>query len=131
MAHPALHRRLVLAIAFATLAGTAVAGELDEAVTRSVRRAQGEALARAHCSVCHAIGRSDESPTWANRNSAFRRLFERFPIPMLEEAARTGRISGHDEMPGFDFTAEEIAALLTYIDSLAPDQPGYVERLRR
>jgi hypothetical protein len=45
---------------------------------------------------------------------------------MLEEAARTGRISGHDEMPGFDFTFEDAQALLAYIDSLAPDRPSYL-----
>ncbi len=47
---------------------------------------------------------------------------------MLVDAAKTGIISGHDEMPGFDFTLEDAEALLAYIDSLAPDQPGYVSK---
>jgi len=68
--------------------------------------ARGYAIAETHCSVCHAIGATDESPTRANLNTPFRRLVERFPIPMLEEAARSGIISGHDEMPAFQFGPE-------------------------
>lgn len=90
------------------------------------RLARGQALAETHCAKCHAVGLTDESPTWVNSNTAFRNLHERFPIPMLEEAARTGKISGHDEMPGFDFNLQDVEALLAYIDSLAPDKPGYV-----
>ena len=55
-------------------------------------------------------------------------LYERYPIPMLEQAAKTGSVSGHDEMPGFDFGLEDARALLAYIDSLTPDKPGYVPR---
>jgi mono/diheme cytochrome c family protein len=89
---------------------------------------QGHAIALANCSVCHAIGLTDKSPTRINSNTAFRQLSERFPIPMLQEAARTGNISGHDEMPGFQFTMDEIKALLTYIDSMAPDDAHYIKQ---
>jgi len=44
---------------------------------------------------------------------------------MLEEAARTGSISGHDEMPGFEFTMQQIDDLLAYIDSFAPAGKRY------
>jgi len=90
--------------------------------------AVGRQIAEAHCAVCHAVGEADASPTDINKETAFRLLYKRYPIEMLEEAGRTGSISGHDEMPGFDFTVEEAQALLAYIDSLAPDQPGYVTR---
>ena len=89
---------------------------------------QGRALAERSCSACHAVGLTDESPTSVNRNTSFRRLYERFPILMLTEAAKTGSISGHDEMPGFDFTINEVKALLAYIDSVTPTgQPTYVQ----
>jgi mono/diheme cytochrome c family protein len=97
------------------------AGEADQI-------AQGRGIAKAHCAVCHAVGLTDASPTEVNVETAFRLLYKRYPIEMLVEAAKTGSISGHDEMPGFDFTVEDAQALLAYIDSLAPDQPGYVRR---
>lgn len=88
--------------------------------------AEGEAIARARCAVCHAVGVDDESPTWANANTAFRALSERFPIAMLQQAASSGLVSGHDEMPGFQFSMDEITALLAYIDSLAPHDKRYL-----
>lgn len=86
---------------------------------------RGLAIAAENCSACHAIGLDDESPTRANENTAFRQLHERYPIAMLVEAAKTGLISGHDEMPEFHFERKDAEALLAYIDSLAPDKPGY------
>ena len=87
---------------------------------------RGHAIALANCSVCHAVGLTDKSPTRINVNTAFRDLSERFPIPMLQEAARTGNISGHDEMPGFQFSMDDIRALLSYIDSMAPADAHYI-----
>jgi mono/diheme cytochrome c family protein len=116
-------RSLSLAAFLSVLCGVSgsSAGEADQI-------AQGREIAEAHCAVCHAVGLTDASPTEVNVETAFRLLHKRYPIEMLEEAARTGSISGHDEMPGFDFTVEEARALLAYVDSLAPDQPGYVRR---
>ena len=103
-------------------AGASAGGE-DGDGARIVR---GREIAEAHCAVCHAIGLEDASPTQVNEETAFRLLHKRYPIEMLVQAAKTGVISGHDEMPGFDFTVEEAHALLAYIDSLAPGHPGYV-----
>jgi mono/diheme cytochrome c family protein len=116
-------RMLGLAAVLSVLCGVSgsSAGEADQT-------ARGREIAEAHCVVCHAVGLTDASPTAVNVETAFRLLYKRYPIEMLEEAAKTGSISGHDEMPGFDFTIEEAQALLAYIDSLAPDQPGYVRR---
>jgi mono/diheme cytochrome c family protein len=108
-----------------------VAAPLRAADSGEIREAtleKGRAIAEANCSPCHAVGLTDESPTRVNANTAFRILHERYPIPMLDEAAKTGSISGHDEMPGFDYSLEDARALLAYIDSLAPDKPGYVPR---
>ena len=86
------------------------------------RLERGLALAQVHCAACHAIAEADESPTRTNANTSFRDLHQRFPIKMLVEAAGTGTIEGHDEMPAFDFSPAEIIDLLSYIDSLSPDQ---------
>ena len=91
----------------------------------SVRR--GHAIAQQACSPCHAIGRSDASPTRININTALRDLHRRYPIAMLTTAARTGVIAGHDEMPAFRLSPSAARDLLAYIDSLSPDAaPKYV-----
>jgi mono/diheme cytochrome c family protein len=114
---------LIVLVLFLPVACAAAGDDPD-----SARVALGKTIAEAHCAVCHAIGEADASPTDINKETAFRLLYKRYPIEMLVEAAKTGSISGHDEMPGFDFTLEEAHALLAYIDSLALDQPGYVTR---
>ena len=86
---------------------------------------EGEDLAKTQCGQCHAVGRSDESPHPIT--PPFRDLHQDFPIPMLVDALATGVVSGHDEMPMFEFTGEEARALLAYIDSLHPDKPSYLQ----
>jgi mono/diheme cytochrome c family protein len=85
--------------------------------------AEGEDLAKTQCGQCHAVGLFDESPHPIT--PPFRDLHQDFPIPMLVDALATGVVSGHDEMPMFEFTREEAGALLAYIDSLHPDKPSY------
>lgn len=114
--------------AVAALVSCAVAWPVAAGEAQADRIAWGQAIAEAKCSVCHATGAAGESPAPANADTPFRRLHERYPIPMLVEAAQTGDISGHDEMPGFHFSLEEVTALLAYIDSLAPEKPAYVPR---
>lgn len=116
---------LVLGLALQSGSGDAWAQDAKKGEVEA-RIARGLAIAAENCSACHAIGLDDESPTRVNENTAFRQLHERYPIAMLEEAAQTGKISGHDEMPEFQFEPEDAKALLTYIDTLAPDQPGYM-----
>jgi cytochrome c len=92
---------------------------------------QGEAIARSKCADCHAIGKSDSSPTRINVETSFRDLHKRFPISMLLKATKTGYIAGHDEMPGFRLSPSEISALLFYIDSLSPEgAPRYIAKER-
>ena len=77
----------------------------------------------ARCARCHAIATNDDSPT--RITIPFRNLGRRYPIAMLVEAAKTGTIDGHDEMPMFDLGPSDMKALLAYIDRLNPDVPGY------
>lgn len=121
-----LPRAVALVAASLTISISAVA--VQDASPQATQRERGRLIAKTHCSVCHAVGESDPSPAWVNSNTPFRRLFERYPIAMLEDAAATGRISGHDEMPGFEFPLDDMAALLAYIDSLAPGKPAYITK---
>src|SRR4051812_31787841 len=102
------------------------AGAEDGETNFQARLVRGRAIAEANCSPCHAVGLTDESPTRINANTAFRMLYERYPIPMLEEAAKTGTLSGNDEMPGFKFALDDARALIAYLDSLNPDTPSYL-----
>ena len=93
--------------------------------------ARGEAIARSKCGACHAIGKSDSSPTRINVDTSFRDLHQSFPITMLLKAAKTGYIAGHDEMPGFSLPPSETSGLLLYIDSLSPEgAPSYIAKKR-
>jgi len=126
----ALARCFALAIALfsasPTVAGSGAAPKEAGAQSANSQIAGGEAIARARCGVCHAVSANDESPTWVNANTPFRALSDRFPIPMLQEALSSGLISGHDEMPGFQFSMDEIVALIAYIDSFAPQEKRYL-----
>lgn len=120
--------RHILGLVAATMILSSAPGAGQAAANPADQIAQGRAMAQAHCSVCHAVGENDPSPTWVNSNTPFRLLHERYPIAMLEEALVTGRLTGHDEMPGFEFPLDDMAALLGYIDSLAPGKSRYLNK---
>ena len=86
---------------------------------------RGHAIAALKCAHCHAIGRDDERPHAIV--IPFRDLHVRYPIEMLLDAKTSGVIGGHDEMPMFELSREDMHALLSYIDSLAPREPGYAK----
>jgi hypothetical protein len=85
---------------------------------------RGWAVSARKCAPCHAIGHDDERPHAIV--TLFRELHTRYPIEMLVDAWRTGIISGHDEMPMFELSREDMRALLAYIDSFAPEGLRYV-----
>jgi cytochrome c len=89
---------------------------------------RGRVLAEVRCGRCHAVGPTGESPH--RITPPFRTFQKDFPIPMLAEAAATGVLAGHEEMPMFEFSVEELTALLAYIDSLSPDKPSYLGSYR-
>ncbi len=115
-----LGRATRLALAILALGTTpAFASDPNEAALLQ----RGREIA-ARCARCHAVEANDESPQ--RITIPFRDLARRYPVEMLVDAARTGTIEGHDEMPAFDLGLADIRALLTYIDKLNPKVPGYV-----
>lgn len=86
---------------------------------------RGRLIAEARCGRCHATGLTDTPPA---RTPPFRTLGQDYPLDMLTEAARTGVVGGHDEMPMFRFEIDEITALLSWIDHLNPSTAGYVTK---
>lgn len=78
--------------------------------------AEGREFARAQCSRCHGIGRTDDSPL--EQAPPFRRLHDNYPIEHLAESFAQGIIVAHTDMPAFELESHEIAALLAYLKSL-------------
>lgn len=86
---------------------------------------KGQAIATQKCANCHAIARTDKRPHAIVL--PFRDFHTRYPIDMLTDALKTGVIEGHDEMPMFELKGDDMVALLSYIDALAPPgSPRYV-----
>jgi cytochrome c len=77
---------------------------------------RGEELLQKDCGKCHAIGRAGESPD--KEAPAFRTLSERYPIESLEEALGEGMMSGHPDMPEFQFDVDDVGAIIAYLKSI-------------
>lgn len=77
---------------------------------------RGEELLKQNCGKCHAIGRAGESPD--KEAPAFRILGQRYPIESLEEALGEGMMSGHPDMPEFQFDVDDVGAIIAYLKSI-------------
>lgn len=100
-----------------------------DAIADDALSARGHLLAVQRCGICHAVGKDGPSPH--RISPPFRTLHERYPVEMIVNALRTGVVSGHDEMPMFEFTQGDIQALVTYIDVLNPSGPRYLAAGRK
>jgi cytochrome c len=76
----------------------------------------GGSLLEIYCSSCHAIGPEGESPH--DQAPPFRTLHERYDVGDLEEALVEGLVSGHPDMPEFEFPPEQASAIVWYLKSL-------------
>ena len=45
-------------------------------------------------------------------------LGQRYPVESLEEALGEGILSGHPDMPEFQFDADEVGAIIDYLKSI-------------
>ena len=68
------------------------------------------------CARCHAVGVSGDSPR--ADAPAFRTLGTRYPIESLEEALGEGIMSGHPDMPEFQYDADEVGAIIDYLNAI-------------
>lgn len=78
--------------------------------------ARGKALVERRCATCHAVGPTGDSP----RPTAppLRHLGTRYPVTDLQEAFAEGISNGHQEMPQITLEADEIAALIAYLQDI-------------
>jgi cytochrome c len=94
----------------------ALAPSLSFAQDGSAIEKRGEALLTAHCSRCHAVGRTGASPH--PEAPLFRALSRRYSIDGLAEALAEGLSVGHPDMPEFVFDSDEVGAILAYLRSI-------------
>ncbi len=78
---------------------------------------RGRQIVTEQCARCHAVTASGASPRM--QALPFRDIAKRYPLSHLEEALAEGIITGHNDMPEFKFDPAEIAAMLSYIDSIS------------
>ncbi|MGN6571268.1 MAG: c-type cytochrome [Pseudolabrys sp.] len=105
-------RRLGLALAAFMLAAARV--HAQEAGAADLKL--GAELLQKNCAPCHAVGRTGASPN--KEAPAFRTLGQRYPVDSLEEALGEGILSGHPDMPEFRFDADEVGAIIAYLQSI-------------
>jgi cytochrome c len=96
--------------ATAVAVGGTAGAENDAAVLN------GFGLVSTYCSDCHAIGISGESPLLPAPR--FRDLHLRYDVEFLSEALVEGLVTGHPDMPEFEFDPDQAAAIVAYLKSL-------------
>ncbi len=77
----------------------------------------GREIAERFCARCHAIGEEGKSP----HESAppFRQIVAKGNVENLEEALGEGIVVGHPDMPQFQFSPQDVGALVAYLKSLS------------
>jgi cytochrome c len=108
-------------VLFVTLAAFMGIISASDSYGASTRVEAGRDIAQTHCARCHGIGRADESAL--EMAPPFRRLHDRYPVEQLAEALAEGIVVGHKEMPPFEFSPDDIQALLAYLKSLDSSRP--------
>lgn len=83
---------------------------------------QGLAILQKNCARCHALGATGTSPH--PQAPPFRDVVNRYPVEDLEESLAEGIVSGHPDMPEFTFDADQIDAIVAYLNDLkAKEKP--------
>jgi mono/diheme cytochrome c family protein len=88
------------------------------AVADDAAIAAGEAIVTLNCARCHAVGPTGDSPFAAAPK--FRELYQLYDVEALEEALVEGIVTGHPDMPQFEFTPAQASAIIAYLKSLEP-----------
>jgi len=102
-------------LALASLAGATRAEPLHEP-TAAESLAIGKYLATQHCSACHAIGATGDSPNPAAPR--FRELNKRLDMDRLGEGLTQGILTHQPAMPEFHFAPREVVGIVRYLKSV-------------
>ena len=77
---------------------------------------RGFQLLRANCARCHAIDAGSTSPN--EKAPPFRDVVKKYDPAALEEALAEGIVTGHNNMPEFEFDPDDVTAIIAYLDTL-------------
>ncbi len=100
----------------ATALAVAAMPALAEEPPRETQVEQGLAIVSLYCADCHAIGPEGDSPH--AEAPPFRTLHLRYDVEWLSEALVEGLVSGHPDMPEFEFDPAQAEAIVVYLKSL-------------
>ena len=101
----------LLPIGMGTLAADASGSEIS-----------GKRLLEKHCSRCHSIQATGESPL--KGAPPLREIYLKYPIEQLEYGFAEGMGSRHREMPQIQFSTEEVSAILSYLGRITGRPPS-------
>lgn len=76
----------------------------------------GAHIANTFCAKCHAVGMTGKSPF--ETAPPFRTFQQKWPLEDLEEALAEGIVVGHEAMPAFELSENQIANLIGYLHTL-------------
>ena len=121
--HPAGQHWPIIALgAFLSLASSPV-------LAQSPAAQRGLTFVRVHCAQCHAIDKVSDSPLTIA--PPFRTLHLKFPIESLRRRLAEGIVADHPTMPQFRLDPDQIADVMTYLQTLKPSrQAGGILRQR-
>lgn len=85
-------------------------------LAHAANTARGQTIVELYCARCHATGPTGESTL--KGAPQFRMLSQKYPIKTLGEAFAEGIVTGHPNMPEFQFLPHEIDDILAYLQSL-------------
>ncbi len=93
-------------------------GLLDPVIAEAKERVQeGQKLAEANCSGCHAIGLSGSSPN--HTALEFRNFYRQHPLLTLRASITQGVLATHTKMPQFNLSSEKVDQVVAYMNSLS------------
>lgn len=78
--------------------------------------AAGKAIIVEKCGACHAVAKDDKGQHPQALN--FRDLSKNYPVSNLEESLAEGIMTGHPDMPVFEFEPKSIDAIIAYLESI-------------
>ena len=109
-----MKRAALILTAIIAGAGTATANGLT---SDNGLAAKGKQIIEANCARCHAVG-TDDASTLAEA-PPFRNLASKWPVENLEESLAEGIVTGHRDMPVFQFEPDQISAIIEYLHAIS------------
>lgn len=77
---------------------------------------RGRAIVQEKCSDCHSVTSQDPSPH--RQAPSLTHLSKSYPVAQLAEALAEGIMSGHPDMPVFEFGAQSVEDIITYLEGI-------------